>query len=264
MAIITLTTDWGLKDHYLASVKGSLLKEIANIQIIDISHDIHPFDTYQASYVLKSAFVNFPDNTIHIIGVNSDASINTPHIAIRCCNQYFIGADNGIFSMMFSDKSIEIVELEILQESDKYTFSTKDVFIKAAKKIAEGDDFKSLGNIRTSIRKAMTFAPVIEMDSNIITISGKVIYIDRYENAIININEDLFEEYVGNKKFTINFHSFDDITEISKSYLDVPAGEICVLFDSNNLMEISMNQGNASSLLGLTIDTRVRINIQRN
>ncbi len=263
MAIVTLTTDWGLRDHFLASVKGSLLKSIQGVQIIDVSHEIDPFATYQASFVLKSAFPNFPDGTIHIIGVNSDASIDQPHIAVKCHNQYFIGADNGIFSMMFEDSPMEIVELEIIQDSDKYTFSSKDVFIKAAKHLSEDKDIMELGNKRESIRKAMTFAPVIEMDSNTITIIGKVVYIDRYENAITNISEELFEEYVDGKNFMINFHSFDNITEISKSYLDVPAGEICVLFDSNNLMEISMNQGNASSLLGLAIDTRVRINIQK-
>jgi len=263
MAIITLTTDWGIKDHYLASVKGSILKAIPNANIIDISNEIDSFDTYQASYVLKSAFINFPDNTIHIIGVNTDASIEQPHIAVKCCNQYFIGADNGIFSIMFGDKEIEIVELEIIQDNDKYTFSSKDVFVKAAQHIVEGKEFSKLGNIRDSIRKAMTFAPVIEMDDNNITIIGKVIYVDRYENAITNISSKLFDEYVGSKDFNINFHSFDEITEISKSYLDVPAGEICVLFDSNDLLEISMNQGNAKSLLGLKVDTRVRVNILR-
>ena len=263
MAIITLTTDWGIKDHYLASVKGSILKAIPNANIIDISNQIDAFDTYQASYILKSAFKNFPDQTIHIIGVNSDASTVQPHLTVKCCNQYFIGSDNGIFSMMFGNAPMEIVEMEIIQDNDKYTFSTKDVFIKAAKHIAEGGDFTELGHIRDSIRKAMIFAPVIEMDSDTITIIGKVIYVDRYENAITNISSELFDEYVDQKSFNINFNSFDDITEISKSYLDVPAGEICALFDSNNLLEISMNQGNAKSLLGLAVDTRVRVNIIR-
>ncbi len=261
MAIVTLTTDWGLKDHYLASVKGSLLKAIPSVTIIDISNEVDVFDTYQASFILKSAYKNFPDNTIHIIGVNSDASVDQPHIAVKCCKQYFIGADNGIFSMIFGNKVTEVVELEIIQDNDKYTFSSKDVFIKAAKHIIDGNDFKLLGNTRDSFRQSMTFAPVIEMDNNTITIIGKIIYVDRYENAITNISEELFNEYAKNRRFKINFQSADDITEISKSYLDVPAGEICVLFDSNNLLEISMNQGNAKSLLSLSVDTRVRINI---
>ncbi len=163
--------------------------------------------------------------------------------------------------MIFGNKVTEVVELEIIQDNDKYTFSSKDVFIKAAKHIIDGNEFNKLGNIRDSFRQSMTFAPVIEMDNNTITIIGKVIYVDRYENAITNISEELFNEYAKNKKFSINFQSADDITEISKSYLDVPAGEICVLFDSNNLLEISMNQGNAKSLLSLSVDTRVRINI---
>lgn len=264
MAIITLTTDWGTKDHYLASVKGSLLKNITGTQIIDISHEILPFDIYQASFIFKNSYKNFPDNTIHILGINSDASIEQPHICIRHNNQYFIGSDNGVFSLIFGAQPDEIVEIDIIQDSDRYTFSTKDVFVKAAKHIAEGGKLSELGNIRDSINKLMSFEPVIEMDESTISIIGKVIYLDRYENAITNISEALFYEYAKNKNFDITFNSFsDELISISKSYLDVPPSEMCALFDSNSMLEISINQGNAGSLLGLKVDSRIRINIEK-
>lgn len=264
MAIITLTTDWGTKDHYLASVKGSLLKHLENAQIIDISHNVLPFDIYQASFIFKNCYQNFPDDTIHIIGVNSDAGIEQPHIAIRCQNQYFIGADNGVFSLIFGQQEMEVVELDIFQDSDKFTFSTKDVFVKAAKILSEGGKFTALGNSREKINKLMSFEPVIEMDNESITIIGKVIYLDRYENAITNISEELFNEYAKNRSFDITFNSFSgELTRISKSYLDVPPSEMCALFSSNNLLEISICQGNAGSLLGLNVDSRIRINIEK-
>jgi hypothetical protein len=264
MAIITLTTDWGIKDHYLASVKGSLLSHIQDLQIVDISHDILPFDIYQASFIFKSAYYHFPQNTIHIIGINSDAGIDQPHICIRYANQYFIGADNGVFSLIFSNKEIEIVELDIHQDTDKFTFSTKDVFVKAAKHIAHGGIMEELGSPLKNIRKLMSFEPVIEMDDDTVTIIGKVIYLDRYENAITNITEATFLEYTKGRSFDITFNSFEsELTKISKSYLDVPPSEMCALFDSNGLLEISINQGNAGSLLGLKMDTRVRINITK-
>ncbi len=264
MAIITLTTDWGTKDHYLASVKGSLLRNIDDIQIIDISHDILPFDIYQTSFIFKNSYLNFPDGTIHLIGVNSDASIDQPHVVIYCNNQYFIGADNGIFSLIFGKQEKTIIEIDIVQDSDKYTFSTKDVFVKAAKHIVEGKEIEELGNIRDKIKEYMSFEPIVEMDDEMISITGKVIYIDRYENAITNISEKLFYEYAKNHNFDITFNSFsDELTKISKSYLDVPPSEMCALFDSNNMLEISINQGNAGSLLGLKVDTRIRINIQK-
>lgn len=262
MPIVTLTTDWGTKDHYLASVKGSLLSSIPNVQIVDISHEIPPFDIYQTSFILKNCYKDFPDNTIHIIGVNSEASIQTPHIAIKIDNQYFIGADNGVFSLAFEKTPEEIIELEIYQSSDKFTFSTRDVFIKAAQHIIENNSITRLGSVKSQVKQLKSFEPIIVHDDSdqSTTITGKVIYIDRYENVMTNIKEQHFKELQKNRKFRISFNSFDnDLTSISQSYNDVAPSEMLALFDSNKLLEIAVNQGNASSLLGLYLDTRVRV-----
>lgn len=260
MAIITLTTDWGLKDHYLASVKGSLLKAIPNITIIDISHAIPAFDIYQASFILKNCFRSFPANTIHIIGVNSESSIENPHIVVRYENQYFIGSDNGIFSLIFRENPSKIIEIDIVQDTDKFTFSSKDVFIKVAQHISKGKPIDELGFARDKTNKLMSFEPVIESDDNLSHIIGKVIYIDNYENAIVNIRKELFEQVGKGRSFTISFNSFSNsINRISQSYGDVAISDMVALFDSNNFLEIAINQGNAGSLLGLKPDSRVRI-----
>ena len=264
MAIVTLTTDWGIKDHYLASVKGSLLKHIPNVQIVDISHDIPAFDINQASYILKSCFRDFPDGSIHIIGVNSDASPKFPHVAIKFENHYFIGADNGIFNLMFDKKPDAIVALEIIQDTEKYTFSTKDVFVKATQLLTEGKPIEELGFKRDELTKMMSFEPVVESDEDgSVSIIGKVIYVDKYENAITNINWDLFNKQGNKRPFKISFNSFKNIiTNISETYSDVSISEACALFDSNNLLEIAVNQGNAGSLLGLYHDTKIRISFE--
>ena len=264
MAIVTLTTDWGTKDHYLGSVKGILLKQIPDINIVDISHNIPPFDINQAAYVLKSCYRDFPDGTIHLIGVNSDASPKFPHVAIKIENQYFIGADNGIFSLIFDKKPDVIIALEIIQETEKYTFSTKDVFAKACQFIIEGKPIEELGYKRDELTKMMSFIPAIETDNEgLISIIGKVIYIDHYENTITNISKELFYEQGKKRRFSISFNSFKNaITEISESYSDVNISEACALFDSNDMLEISVNQGNASSLLGLYRDTKIRITFE--
>ncbi len=261
MAIITLTTDWGSKDHYLAGVKGSLLKAIPNANIIDISHEIPPFDTYQASFVIRNCYKSFPANTIHIIGVNSESSIETPHVVLRYDNQYFIGSDNGIFSLIFDDEPSKIIEIDIIQDTDKFTFSTKDVFVKVAQHLADGKLIDDLGFPKDSLKKLMSFEPVIEnIDEGETAIIGKVIYLDRYENAIVNIRHELFESTGKGRPFTISFNSFSNaITKISTSYGDVAVSDMLALFDSNNLLEIAINQGNAGSLLGLKIDTKVRV-----
>jgi len=261
MAIVTLTTDWGTKDHYVGSVKGSLLKQIPEVNIVDISHNIPPFDIHQAAYVLRSCYHDFPDGTIHLIGVNSDASPEFPHIVVYIDKQYFIGADNGIFSLIFDKQPEKIIALEIIQDTEKYTFSTKDVFTKACKLIIEGTSIEKLGFERKELTKMMSFAPVIETDTDgSTTIVGKVVYVDRYENAITNISQDLFYAQGKKRGFKISFNSFKNlITEISESYSDVSISEACALFDSNNMLEISINQGNAGSLLGLHRDTKIRI-----
>jgi len=258
MPIITLTSDWGLKDHYLASVKGAFLRSIPEVTLIDISHQIPPFDLNQASFVLKSAYKNFPEGSIHIVGVNTEASIEMPHVLIKHQGHYFIGADNGIFSLMFDESPDLIIELDIIQTSNRFSFSTKDVFVQAAMHLIEGNAIEHLGEKREELTNRMSFKPVIE--SNLI--KGKVIYIDGYQNVITNITEELFNQVVKGKKFKILLRAGNyEIGTISKSYMDVSEGELLALFDSENHLEISINKGKASSLLGLGIDDVVRIEI---
>ena len=258
MPIITLTSDWGLKDHYLASVKGAFLRSIPGVMIVDISHQIPPFDLNQASYILKSAFKNFPEGSIHIVGVNTEASIDMPHVLIKYKGHYFIGADNGIFALMFDEKPELIIELDIIQTSNRFSFSTKDVFIQAAMHLIEGNDILQLGEKRDALTNKMSFKPVVE--SNLI--KGKVIYIDGYQNVITNITEKLFIDLVKGRKFKILLRAGNyEITKISSSYMDVSEGELLALFDSEDFLEIAINKGKASGLLGLGIDDVVRIEV---
>ena len=254
MPVITLTSDWGLKDHYLAAVKGAIYTQLPSVTVIDISHDVQAFNIEQASFIIKNCFKNFPEGSIHIIGVNTIASIETPHIVASYEGHYFIGSDNGIFSLIFDKEPGEIIELDVIQDSDYFTFSTRDIFVKVACMIAKGKEISSMGNKKESINKKILFHPVIEKNA----IKGIVIHIDVYENAITNITESLFKEIVKAKPFTISFRGYE-IRKISKSYHDVPQGEILALFGSNSNLEIAMNQGNAASLLGLHFKDTVRI-----
>jgi S-adenosylmethionine hydrolase len=258
MPIVTLTTDWGTKDHYLAAVKGTLLTQIPQVQIIDISHDIAPFNLNQASYILRNSWKAFPKGTIHLVGVNSEASLEHPHVAVVIEGHYFIGADNGIFALIFDSKPDEIYELDIIQASNKFTFSTKDVFISAAKHIAEGNPLSDLGNQLPDLTNRMAFKPVTETN----VIKGKVIYIDRYENVITNISESLFFEMVQKKPFTILLRAGKyEIRKIHSSYSDVVEGELVAIFGSEHLLEIAQNRGRAAGLLGIQVDDVVRIEI---
>lgn len=258
MPIITLTSDWGLKDHYLASVKGAFLRSIPGATLVDISHQLPPFDLNQASFVLKSAYKNFPEGSIHIVGINTEASIDMPHVLIKYKEHFFIGADNGIFALMFDETPELIIELDIIQTSNRFSFSTKDVFVQAAMHVAEGNDLTLLGDKRDALTNKMSFKPVIEEN----LIKGKIIYIDEYQNIITNITERLFNEVVKGKKFKILLRAGNyQINTISKSYGDVSEGELLALFDSEDHLEIAINKGKTSSLLGLGIDDVIRIEV---
>jgi S-adenosylmethionine hydrolase len=256
--IITLTTDWGTKDHYLAVVKGSLLKHIPDSTVIDISHEISPFNLNEASYILRNSWQNFPDGTIHIIGINSEASIEHPHIIVKEKKHFFVGADNGIFSLIFDQTPAEIYELDIIQLSHKFTFSTKDVFVGAALHIINKKPLNELGDKLERLSEKMPFQPVSEQG----LIKGKVIYIDRYENIITNISESLFLEKTKNKSFSIFLRAGKyEIKKIHTSYSDVVEGELIALFGSDDLLEIAQNRGRAAGLLGIQVDDVIRIEI---
>jgi S-adenosylmethionine hydrolase len=254
MPVITLTSDWGIKDHYLASVKGALLKQVPETGIVDISHQIEPHNLTEAAFVIRNCYRDFPPGTIHIIGVSTEESEKNPHTAVFAEGQYFIGADNGIFSLIFDAPPEKIVEIALMQDSEYFTFSTRDRFVKAAAMLARGEDIMTLGPGRDTLNEKILFAPVVEND----VIKGLVIYVDNYENLVTNIRRDRFREVGRNRKFTISFRG-EEIRKIHESYADVPVGEILALFGSHGFLEIAMNNGRASGLLGLNPNDTVRV-----
>jgi hypothetical protein len=254
MPVITLTSDWGNKDHYLASVKGAILKQIPEARIIDISHKISPHNLTEAAFVIKNCYRDFPLGTIHILGISTEESEECPHTAVLADGQYFIGADNGIFSLIFDDPPEKIIEITLIQDTEHFTFSSRDRFVKAAAVLAESGDISKLGHERDSLTEKILFAPVVEPN----LIKGLVIYIDNYENVITNISLEKFKEIGKNRKFTIGCRG-NEIHRIHESYSDVPVGEILALFGTNGHLEIAMNNGTASSLLGLYMNDPVRV-----
>ncbi len=259
MKIITLTSDWGLNDYYLATVKGTILSQIQEACIIDITHSIQAFDITSAAFILKNSFQSFPEGTIHIIGINTEATLKNAHIVALYKKQYFIGTDNGIFSLIFDEPADKIIEIDIIQDSDYYTFPTRDVFVKVAAHIVMNGEIDSLGDEKKKLNEKYFISPVIV--NNII--KGNILYIDRYENAITNISESLFMETTKGKSFSIDFRgSTYEIKKISKSYSEVEPGEKLAIFSTTHFLEIAINQGKASSLLGLHLNDNISVVIE--
>lgn len=259
MAIITLTSDWGDTDYYTAAVKGRILQELPDAVIVDITHKIPRFDTREAAYVLRHAYRNFPEGTIHIIGVNTEESLEEPHLVVLYDGHYFIGADNGVFSLIFEkDKKPEkIFTLDIPQDSEKYTFSGRHRFAKAAIMLARGDALETLGEPFPEINQKLDYEPSFNASG----IRGMVIHIDPYSNAITNISRELFERIIGKKPFSIYFKGYT-CERIGDCYADAggDANHVC-LFGSNNLLEIALKNATAASLMGLQVNDPVIIEI---
>ncbi len=255
MAIITLTTDLGDKDFYQAALKGSILSQMPTVNIVDISHNISAFNIQQAAFILKNSFHYFPKSTVHLIGIDSVFNEQTRYLALKYKDHYFVGSDNGIFSLLFDENPTDIVELNIMQDLKYLHFPLSDIFAKAASHLAKGGKLKDIGIPVEAIEEKMTLQPVIERN----LIRGSVIYIDSFQNIITNITKDIFTSEQNNRDFTLFFKRNESINQLSWHYNEVPEGEKLCLFGISNHLEIAINKGNASGLLGMHVGDIVRI-----
>lgn len=258
MPIITLTTDLGDKDIYQAALKGSLLKLLPEVNIIDITHNVAAFNVQQAAFILKNAYHYFPANTVHLIGIDTVYNVHTRYLAVRYKEHYFVGADNGIFSLMFEGDPDELVEINIMQDLKFLHFPLADIFVKAACHLAKGGKLAEIGISVKGIEKKMNLQPVVERN----LIKGMVIYIDSFQNVITNITKDFFNKVQHGRRFTLYFKRNETITQLSWHYNEVPEGEKLCLFGISDHLEIAINKGNASGLLGLNVGDSVIIDFQ--
>ena len=256
MSVITLTTDLGLTDFYVSVIKGAILNEMADAKIVDISHEIEPFNLLQAGFILKNSYPSFPQRSVHVIGVDTEHDINTQPLAISANEHFFVGPDNGIFSLIFDKVPDKIVTLEnVVQDTDIVTFPTKDLYVKAACHLLRGGELSVLGNSVTGYRESKLIQPIAQPG----LIQGNVLYVDRYGNIITNVSKQLFNDNGKGRKFEVMFGRSDVIDQILGSYNAVPPGERLCLFSSSNYLEIAINKGNASGLLGLNVGDTIRI-----
>jgi S-adenosylmethionine hydrolase len=265
MSIITLTTDYGNKDYFVSSLKAKLISDINEINIIDISHKISPFNLSEAGYILEGAFNNFPQGTIHILSVDSELTPENKHIAIMYDGCYFIGADNGVFSLIFKDKKPnQIVEIN-LHSNYNYKISADDLFVKVAAHIHRSGPLNVVGNEINKIKEITNLRPVVNKE--LTQIIGSVIYIDNYGNVVTNITQKLFKEISKTREFIINARSVK-FSKIHKNYSDAidftlekkdreEDGKKIALFNDLGYLQLSIYKsnpqtvGSASSLFGL-------------
>lgn len=254
MAIITLTTDFGLKDHYVGSVKGAILKQLPNATIIDISNQIEKFNIQDAAFILKETYPDFPKNTVHIIGLLTEFRNTGGYIAVQNKGHFFIGADNGIFSLLFEETPEKIIEIPV-DPNQNLSFPVRDIFVPFACMLASEVDIEAIGKPKQNLLQRLPFRATSM--GNIIR--GSIVFVDSYGNVITNIDRKLFNVIGKGQPFIIELARSNQIERLSAEYNEVAEGEILALFNSSNHLEIAMRNGKISSMLNLKLNDSITI-----
>ena len=264
MSIITLTTDYGLKDHFVGAVKGKILSEYSEASIIDISHDIDPFNAMEASYIVGASYANFPKSTVHIIGVDIERNKENQHIVMQWNDHYFIAADNGILSML-SQKIVpqKIVAITIHDRLPSEA-TDLDVFVKVACHLAKGGLMNVIGKEINSLKYVTNLHATLSDDGN--SLKGNVIYVDHFGNVVTNISKKYFIEVAKGRPYEIVLKTkniktilpnYSAIASSDKYPIKSYEGEKLAIFNEAGYLEIAIFRsnpskvGSANSLLGL-------------
>lgn len=273
MAIITLTTDFGTKDHSVAAVKGRILSELPDVQIVDISHEVPPFNIAECAYILKNAYQDFPEGSIHIFGVDSEPSPENEPIVVLLNGHFFIGANNGIISLITEGiKPTKYFKIE-LPKMDIGPFPVRDIFSVVACHLARGGKLEVVSKPITKLREAKDFEPRIENDGD--TIVGNIIYVDNYGNVVTNISKSVFEAYRKGRSFELIarreklksvYSRYNEFIDFESSNQRKRDGDFLALFNSSGFLELaiyksnSKGAGSAETLVGLNHREMITVN----
>ncbi len=252
MALVTFLSDFGDTDYYVPAVKAKMLSINPQLNIIDISHGIAPYDIEHAAFLLRSTFREFPKGTVHLVGINTVGSMTQGYIGVKLEEHIFVGPNNGILSLLAdNDPGILVQFADIhLKES---TFPTRDILAPIAAKVASGAAIHDFGGPLANFRKLMSRQAKATREH----IIGHVIRIDRYGNLLTNIRREVFEK-LNPGEFRIQFGR-ESVDGLQIGYDQVEAGDPFAFFNSLDVLEIGINHGHGANLLGLKQDSVVYI-----
>jgi S-adenosylmethionine hydrolase len=243
MPVISLSSDIGQQDYLIGAIKGQLLSVNPSLNIVDISHYLSSSNYPQAAYVCKNAFAHFPNESIHLIILNLFEARADRVLIARYNNQYIICPDNGIITMIAGTKPNEIYAIDIshqhvlLEITQTITEAVKTFFAKGI----------STFNKVTDIIEKYPLRPTIGPN----WMEGQILFIDHFENVVINISKEEFEEHCKGRNFKIVFKRNEVIDTIHNNYTSVQEGEKLAFFNSAGYLEIAINKGNMAGLFGL-------------
>lgn len=275
MSIITLTSDYGLTDYRVAAVKGSIMSLNPDLKIVDITHNIHAYDLQQTAYIVRNAYPFFPEGTVHIISVDSFYTKERKAVVYKADGQYFIAADNGVLSLIFSDQKPEAVYEITLNNrfDDQVNFTTTDIFVPSAVHLKNGGLPEVIGR-KLKNPKLISFTRAVMNESEKMII-GEVMYIDNFGNVVSNISKTFFEKSMANyESYKIRFRNIV-LSKIHASYAEVVTdwnreqefhGKPAVIFNAAGLLELSIYKGNihngAKALFGMNVGEKIYIEFE--
>lgn len=249
MANITLLSDLGTLDPSVAIAKGILMRQVNPVNIIDISHDVLPFNMLQAAYFLWSAYKNFPAGTCHLPLFDIFSEKKPALILAEYNSHYFLAPDNGILPLALHEKNLH----SWLCFELKKTHSFRD-WIEHTGTIVQQLQTKKPGELGLPHRKLKMPAGAETQQAGII--DCEVVHIDQFENVVINFTRKQYEELSKGRPFKLKFIQFEEINEISVNYNDVRNGNKLCRFNSNDYLEICVNRRKAATVFGLRIGSK--------
>lgn len=250
MTFLTLTSDFGQSSFSLASFKGLLYSHCESVQVVDISHETKPYDLEQASFQLKNSWKSFPEKTLHILRVGEAQVRNSRFIAFERENHFFLMPDVGLISLLFEAPPREV----IIIQNEQRDISTGLFLAKIAKHILQFKTVDALGDFSTNYQEKRPRNPVISPAF----IKGTALHIDRYGNVITNITRQLFERQAAGREFQIELRAAT-FRKLNNSFQEVPSGEKLCKFNSEGLLQLSIRDGSATELFGMSIGEKVQI-----
>jgi len=250
VALVTLLTDFGTADGYVGAMKGLLMQSIPDVRLIDISHEIKPFDYRQAAFALLNYAFYYPKDTIHIVVVDPGVGGERKGLVIKTSNYHFVGPDNGVFSFVYQKDTFQAYEIDLMKFGGEIsaTFHGRDVFVPAAIRILKKE---KLANFCHPVNHVSSFyEPYSQTDDGKIVL--KIIHIDHFGNLILNFNKSNWNDLGKPNKVKLQTsHSF--LCEIKHSFSDVDQGELVLIWDSQGFLQVAQNEGNAASTLQLQV-----------
>lgn len=264
MPVISLLTDFGIKDEYVGIMKGVILFINPTASIVDISHSLSPHDIVSAAYLTNYYYRYFPEGSIHIVVVDPGVGSNRAILAAEVKGHYFIAPDNGVLTLLIEEekslKSVKLDKNEWFLKPVSNTFHGRDIFAPVAAHLSKGKSLEELGTPidKNTVVTVKIPKPEISDRGELI---GEIVSIDRFGNLITNIDSKILDEFCSTKaekgiQIIIGKNKIDNL---SKSYADAGEKNPLAIMGSRGFLEIAVNQGSAEQYFNAKKRDKVRI-----